>query len=169
MKKLFLIIFLFYCVFNSGYTQIQREIKEERIGNHVYRVIHSNVEGETSIWIERATDSLRHLDPGFERSRSMKVEYDRDKLNNLTKKYIVPIIKQSGLTFKDNEYLGTICIFDLEGNIREFSMDFPDKLKIPMKIVDDFFNAVLSSGLTVKYNKEHYGWKNANYVYFSHT
>ena len=168
MKKLFLIIFLFCCVFNSGYTQIQREV-EERVGNNVYRIIYIDMKVRTDIWIERATDSLRHLGPGFKWSKSMNFEYDRDKVEQLVKEYIVPTIKQSEFNFKDSDDLSMTCIFDMDGNIREFSIDFPDKLKIPMEVVDTFFNAVLSSGLKATFKKDHYGLKNANFMYDSRT
>ena len=140
------------------------ETKEVKVGDNTYRVIIREQEKEKrSVWIERTTDSLRYTDLGYEWSERMEIRYDWASMEPLVKEYIAPVIKQSGLSF-DKETLFISMVFDLNGNMKELAIQFPEKLKIPMTVVDDFFNAVLSSGIKCSYKKDCPGLKRARFI-----
>ena len=141
------------------------ETKEVKVGDNTYRVIIREQEKEKrSVWIERTTDSLRYTDLGYEWSERMEIRYDRASMEPLVKEYIAPVVRQAGLSFDDNETLFISMVFDLNGNMLELAFQFPEKLKIPMTVVDDFFNAVLSSGIKCSYKKDCPGLKRAHFI-----
>lgn len=160
------IILCIICSVSTVYAQ-KREIQEVKVGDNTYKVITTErAGGNRRVWIERVTDSLRYLGAGFDWDTSMAIKYDLTDIRQIIKKYIAPVLRQSELNFNDDkEKLFVNTIFDLDGNMRELAIQFPEKLKIPMTVVDDFFNAVLSSGIKCTYRKDHPGLRNAKLVY----
>lgn len=165
MKTSLLFGLFLVCAFSTVCAQ-KREIQEVKIGGNSYKVITIESEkGKRSVWIEKATDSLLYLDPGYQWQESMEIKYDRSDMESLVKEYIAPVVKQARLSFDDKETLFMSIIFDLNGNMKEITINFPGNLDIPMTVVDDFFNAVLSSGIKCTYKKGHLGLKKARFIY----
>ena len=163
MKTLLLLGLILICTYNMIYSQIL-DTQKVKIKDHTYKVMTTGIDkGKHNIWIERATDSLRYTDLGYEWSERMEIRYDWASMEPLVKEYIAPVIKQSGLSF-DKETLFISMVFDLNGNMKELAIQFPEKLKIPMTVVDDFFNAVLSSGIKCSYKKDCPGLKRARFI-----
>ena len=82
-------------------------------------------------------------------------------------KYPLSFIKKSTKDIISQEILGLTCIFDLNGDLQEFAIDFPKELNIPMAVIDELFDTVLSGNIRCTYKKDHPGLKDARFISYS--
>ena len=88
-----------------------------------------------------------------------------DKLTPLVIKYIAPYFKNYSGTFKSNETVHIAFYSDMDGNIKEISLVYPDKIGIiPGTVMEAFECEVLKSGVRLGFDKNRAEFRGSTYV-----
>ncbi len=90
---------------------------------------------------------------------------DSEKLTPIFSKYLVPYFKKYSGTFDSYDTLYLVFYSDMDGNIKEIKLIYPNKIGIiPGTVMDAFECEVLKSGVRLGFDKNRTEFKGSTYV-----
>ncbi len=161
MKRITIVTICILIALAQSYAQTKVEVKGN---NNTYIVF--NTGRIYSIW--NKNNVLRNSDPIYLLNNEVIPPITVDNSGNLTpilSKYLVPYFQKYSGTIDSYDTLYLVFYSDMDGNIKEIKLMYPNKIGIiPGTVMESFECEILKSGVRLNFNKNNSVFRGSTYV-----
>jgi len=146
-------------------------IKTEAKGDHeTYIIAHQG----NYLFVYNKNNTLMHTYSSFGENRDrtnqeIDISIDRPLLDSYVKKILSPHFRGNTGNFRDLESVMVDLYSDIEGNIKEISICYPEEVKIPYSTIETFEKTLLNGDLKLAFDKSLWVYKEATWVVMTYT